>query len=94
MAKTNNESIIRLYLVFFASLVFAHSSLGNQHSQKGGGNTVRAVEMQIQQMKARENVKHKMLQDQIAALDNRLKILEEQVKESEKEIKFLKRLNR
>ena len=94
MGETNNESMIRLYMIFFASLLLAHSSLANQQSQERDRNSVRALEMQIQQMKARENVKHKMLQDQIAALDNRLKILEEQVKESEKEIKFLKRLNR
>ena len=94
MTKTNNESIIRLSIIFFASLVLAHSSFANQQSQKSNGQNTRALEMQIQQMKARENVKHKMLQDQIAAIDNRLKILEEKVKENQKEIKFLKRLSR
>ena len=94
MTKTNNVSIIRVSAAFFASLVLAHSSLANQQLQKNNGHNARALEMQIQQMKARENVKHKMLQDQIAALDNRLKILEQKVKENEKEIKFLKRLNR
>ena len=94
MIKTNNESIIRLSVVVFASLFLAYSSLANQHSQESNGQSVRALEMQIQQMKARENVKHKMLQDQIAAVDNRLEILEEKVKENEKEIKFLRRLSR
>ena len=94
MTKTNNESIIRLPIIFFASLVLAHSSFANQQLQKSNGQNTRALELQIQQMKARENVKHKMLQDQIAAIDNRLKILEEKVKENQKEIKFLKRLSR
>ena len=94
MTKTNNESIIRLSIIFFASFVLAHSSFANQQSQKSNGQNTRALEMQIQQLKARENVKHKMLQDQIAAMDNRLKILEEKVKENQKEIKFLKRLSR
>ena len=95
MTKTNNESIIRLSIIFFASLVLAHSSFANQQSQKSNGQkNYRALEMQIQQLKARENVKHKMLQDQIAAIENRLKILEEKVKENQKEIKFLKRLSR
>ena len=94
MTKTNNESIIRLSMIFFASLVLAHSSFANQQSQKSSGQNARAVEMQLQQLKARENVKHKMLQDQIAALENRVKILEEKVKENQKEIKFLKRLSR
>jgi uncharacterized protein YlxW (UPF0749 family) len=94
MAKTNNESIIRLCIVFFASLVLTHFASANQQSQKSNGQNTRALEMQIQQLKARENVKHKMLQDQIAAVENRLKILEEKVKENQKEIKFLKRLSR
>ena len=94
MIKTNSTPFIGLYFIFFASLVFAHSSFANQHSQKSNDQNVRAFEMQIQQMKARENVKHKMLQDQIAALDNRLQILEGKVKENEKELKFLRRLIR
>ena len=94
MIKTRSESIVRLSIIIFASLFIAHSSLADQHSQKSNGQSVRALEMQIQQLRARENVKHKMLQDQIAGLDNRLEILEEKVKENEKEIKFLKRLNR
>ena len=94
MAKTNNESIIRLCIVVFASLVLTHSASANPQSQKSNGQNTRAVEMQLQQLKARENVKHKMLQDQIAAIENRLKILEEKVKDNQKEIKFLKRLSR
>ena len=94
MTKTNNESIIRLSIIFFASLVLAHSSFANQQSQKSNGQNTRALEMQMQQLEARENVKHKMLQDQIVAIGNRLKILEEKVKENQKEIQFLKRLSR
>ena len=94
MTETNNAPIIRLSIIFFASLALAQSCFANQHSNANTGQNVRALEMQIQQMKARENVKHKMLKDQISSLDNRLEILEEKVKENEKEIKFLKRLSR
>ena len=91
MIKTNNNSVIRLFIIFFASIALSNAAMTNQHSQKG---SARALEMQVQEMKARENVKHKMLQDQIESLNNRLKMLEEKAKENEKEIKFLKRLSR
>ena len=94
MISTNDNYFIRLSIVFFTLLFLAHSSLGNEHSQKAGNAGVRALEMQLQQVIARENVKHKMLQDQIAAIENRLKILEEEVKENQKEIKSKKRHSR
>tara|TARA_B100001057_G_C22549692_1_gene832924 strand:- start:312 stop:596 length:285 start_codon:yes stop_codon:yes gene_type:complete len=94
MTDTNARCTFIFFSYLLISVSLAQSSLASDISKRNNGASARALEMQVQQMKARENVKHKMLQDQIASMDNRLKILEEKAKENEKEIKFLKRLSR
>ena len=94
MLKMHTKIFTKLSLVVLLAYPIPQEALANQHSQKGDAKSVRALEMQIQQNLARGAVQNKMLSDQIATLENRIKNLEERAKESEAEIKFLKRLRK
>ena len=94
MLKIDIKSCTKLSIIFLLAYPIAQESLANQNSQKGGGKSVRALEMQMQKNVAQANVSNKMLKDQITALENRVKNLENKIKENEREIKFLKRLRK
>ena len=88
MTQFLNKTIILILLS-----VGSHNVAADGHDTNVDSNTSKLVEleMQVQTLQARENVKHKMLEDKIAMVEVRMDELEKALKVVESEVAFLRR---
>jgi|ETNmetMinimDraft_17_1059902.scaffolds.fasta_scaffold130434_1 hypothetical protein len=79
--------------MLFLLLVGTHNVAADGHDTNVDSNKSKIIEleMQLQTLQARENVKHKMLEDKIAMVEVRMDELERALKVVESEVAFLRR---
>ena len=93
MIKNCMTSFLSNTTILVLLLVGTHNVAADGHDTNVDSNKSKIIEleMQLQTLQARENVKHKMLEDKIDMVEVRMDELERALKVVESEIAFLRR---
>ncbi len=93
MVRNCMTSFLNNITILFLLFVGTHNVAADGHNTNVDSNKSKIIEleMQLQTLQARENVKHKMLEDKIDMVEVRMDELERALKVVESEIAFLRR---
>ena len=93
MVRNCMTSFLNNITILFLLFVGTHNVAADGHDTNVDSNKSKIIEleMQLQTLQARENVKHKMLEDKIAMVEVRMDELEKAIKVVESEVAFIRR---